>query len=45
MTLCVESNIGAEQGTEGVELEQQVLITPDGIELLSMFPFEAGLLN
>ena len=44
MTICVESYIGAENGKEGVKLEQQVLITDHGIELLSEFPFEEGLL-
>ncbi len=40
MTLCVESMIGAEGGHEGVKLEQQVLITKDGAELLSTYGFE-----
>lgn len=44
MTLCVESFIGAEDGGEGVKLEQQVLIAEDGVELLSEFPFEDDLL-
>lgn len=43
MTLCVESFIGAKDG-EGVKLEQQVLITETGVELLSEFPFEDALL-
>ncbi len=43
MTICVESYIGEEDGKEGVKLEQQLLITPTGTELLSQFPFEAGL--
>ncbi|WP_412506397.1 M24 family metallopeptidase [Roseovarius sp. SYSU LYC5161] len=45
MTLCVESYIGEEGGKEGVKLEQQVLITDSGIELLSRFPFEDALLR
>jgi len=45
MTLCVESYIGAEGGREGVKLEQQVLITEHGVELLSHFPFEEDLLR
>jgi Xaa-Pro dipeptidase len=45
MTLCVESYIGEEGGSEGVKLEQQVLITDDGQELLSTFPFESALLG
>jgi len=44
MTICVESYIGAEGGSEGVKLEEQVLITETGIELLSQFPFEEALL-
>lgn len=45
MVLCVESYIGEEGGTEGVKLEQQVLITASGIEVLSQFPFEKALLD
>ena len=45
MTLCVESYIGEAGGAEGVKLEQQVLVTEAGIELLSHFPFEAALLG
>ena len=45
MTLCVESYIGEEGGGEGVKLEQQVLITENGQELLSTFPFESALLE
>jgi len=44
MTICVEIFIGAEGGPEGVKLEQQVLITDSGIEILSEFPFEEALL-
>lgn len=44
MTLCVESFIGEEGKGEGVKLEQQVLVTETGTELLSRFPFEEGLL-
>ncbi|MGH6887374.1 MAG: M24 family metallopeptidase, partial [Geminicoccales bacterium] len=45
MTLCVESYIGAKNGREGVKLEQQVLVTETGIELLSHFPFDEALLG
>jgi len=44
MTICVESYIGEDGGDEGVKLEDQVLITEDGIEVLSKFPFEHSLL-
>ena len=45
MTICVESYIGEEGGAEGVKLEQQVLITETGVELLSRFPFEEDLME
>jgi Xaa-Pro aminopeptidase len=45
MTICVESYIGEEGGAEGVKLEQQLLITEDGNELISTFPFEPALLG
>jgi Xaa-Pro aminopeptidase len=45
MTICVESYIGEDGGTEGVKLEQQLLITESGNELISTFPFEAALLD
>ncbi|WP_420405412.1 M24 family metallopeptidase [Nisaea sp.] len=45
MTLCVESFIGEESRGEGVKLEQQILVTESGIELLSRFPFEDALLG
>ncbi len=45
MVLCVEAYIGAKGGREGVKLEDQVLITEDGHELLSHFPFDERLLG
>jgi Xaa-Pro dipeptidase len=44
MTLCVESYIGEEGGREGVKLEEQVVIGPDGPRLLVEFPWEEKLL-
>jgi Xaa-Pro aminopeptidase len=44
MTLCVESYVGAPGEDEGVKLEQQILVTATGTELLSRFPFEDDLL-
>ncbi len=44
MTLCVESYIGEVGGAEGIKLEQQVLVTDKGVELLSTYPFEDDLL-
>jgi Xaa-Pro aminopeptidase len=45
MVLCVESYIGAEKGGQGVKLEEQILITASGYEVLSSFPFEDALLG
>ncbi len=45
MTICVESYIGEDGGECGVKLEEQVLVTKDGIEVLSKFPFEEALLS
>ncbi|RVU38515.1 aminopeptidase P family protein [Hwanghaeella grinnelliae] len=39
MTVCVESFIGHEDGGEGVKLEEQVLITNDGVERLSTYGY------
>ncbi len=44
MTLCVESFIGKEGGREGVKLEEQILITENGVKLLSTYPFEVNML-
>jgi Xaa-Pro aminopeptidase len=43
MTLCVESYIGEVGGAEGVKLEEQVLVTADGVQRLSIFPLEDDL--
>ena len=40
MTVCVESYYGPSYAPEGVKLEEQVLITDEGIEVLSTLPFE-----
>lgn len=45
MTICVESYIGESGGREGVKLEEQLLITEHGTELLSNYPFEEDLLR
>lgn len=44
MVICVESYIGAVGERDGVKLEQQVLVTNDGYELLSSYPWEERLL-
>ena len=45
MTLCVEVYAGEVGGKEGVKLEDQVLITEDGYENLTSYPFESILLD
>jgi len=40
MTICVESYIGEVGGAEGVKMEDQVLVTETGHEILSRFPLE-----
>ncbi len=45
MVMCVESYMGAVGEPDGVKLEQQLLVTDDGYELLTSFPFEDDLLQ
>lgn len=45
MTLCVEAYVGAVGGKHGVKLEDQVLITEQGFENLTHYPFESRLLD
>jgi Xaa-Pro aminopeptidase len=40
MTICLESYVGEPGGPDGVKLEQQLLITPSGAEVLSRYPLE-----
>lgn len=44
MVICVESYVGHKQGGPGVKLENQVLITDNGHEVLTLYPFESSLL-
>lgn len=45
MVICVESYIGRRSGGPGVKLEEQVLITDTGHELLSGYPVKEILTN
>ena len=45
MCLCVEAYIGEVGGREGVKLEDQVLITETGYELLTKFHHDPRLLE
>ena len=42
MIVCVESYVGALDGPQGVKLEQPVLITDHGPEVLSELPLDAA---
>ncbi len=45
MVFCVEAYIGAVGGKNGVKLEDQVVITEDGFEEMSKYPFEESFLR
>lgn len=45
MVLCVESYSGAKGGHDGVKLEEMVLVTSNGYEKLSTYPFVDELLK
>ena len=45
MVICVESYVGRRSGGPGVKLEEQVLITETGYELLSSYPIKEILSN
>jgi Xaa-Pro dipeptidase len=45
MAVCVESYIGLEGGADGVKLEEQLLVTSQGVQRLSTFPYEEMLLR
>mgnify|MGYP003563970515 FL=1 len=45
MVVSVESYIAEVGGGEGVKLEEEVLITADGVELISKYPFDERLLG
>ena len=40
MAMCIEAFVGAKSGGEGVKLEQQILITGTGNELLTTYPLD-----
>jgi Xaa-Pro aminopeptidase len=45
MVVSVESYIGEVGGAEGVKLEEEVLVTESGHEVISRFPFEEDLIG
>ena len=44
MVLCIESYVGADGETQGVKLEQQILVTDNCYQVLSTYPFEDAFL-
>ena len=45
MVFSIEAYVGAEDEDEGLKLEEQVVVTPDGVELLSHAPHDDRLSN
>ena len=45
MCLSIESYIGEKGGAEGVKLEDEVVVTETGIDLISRFPYEEEFLD
>jgi Xaa-Pro aminopeptidase len=45
MVLCIESYVGEVGGQDGVKLEEEVVVTSTGVDLISKFPFEEDLLG
>ena len=45
MVICVESYIGDPETQQGVKLEDQFLITDDGVQNMSTYPFDDRLLG
>ncbi len=45
MVMSIESYVGAVGGREGVKLEEQVIVTPAGPELISTAPYDERLLG
>lgn len=43
MVFCIEAYVGEVGGSEGVKLEEQVLVTDDGVEVLSHAPHDPRL--
>ncbi len=45
MVFCVESYIGSASSGQGVKLEDQLLVTETGVEIMNDYPFEKRLLS
>jgi Xaa-Pro aminopeptidase len=45
MVLCVEALVSEEGGDFSIKLEDQVLVTEDGFENLTKYPFDPALMG
>lgn len=45
MALCVEAYVGEVGGRDGIKLENQLLVTESGVEVLTRYPFEDSFLR
>jgi Xaa-Pro aminopeptidase len=45
MVFCVESYVGSASSGQGVKLEDQLLVTDSGVEIMNDYPFEERLLS
>ena len=45
MALCVEAYVGEVGGQDGIKLENQLLVTETGYELLTHYPFDESFLR
>ena len=45
MTLCVEALVGEDGGDFCIKLEDQVLVTEDGFDNLTVYPWDADLMG
>ena len=45
MMLCVEAYVGEVGGPDGIKLEDQLLVTEDGVENMTRCPFDAKLMD
>jgi Xaa-Pro aminopeptidase len=45
MVICVESYVGDPDSSQGVKLEDQFLVTDDGVDCMSTHPFSASLIT
>ena len=45
MVLCVEALVGEVGGDFSIKLEDQVLVTEDGFENLTVYPFDPRLMG